>query len=278
MSGGWWSRPRRSWSAAHVVACGPRPMAAARSGCATYPLAGGRWCGAGASGSGAVMSRPVGYGPGPSKCRDPSAGGADRASPGRGVPAGRHRRPRGRGGRPRPGVGWATIMRAVADHGRPLVDDPRGWTVSPPWAGRDQLPQGHPHSTHPVRHRPGRSGGWPAAGCGGRPHQGRGRRLARRPDPGLAGPGRHGRAGPWRGYASALVARSATPGWSWTTSTPSGSPTRWWIRSAAGPSRPPRASGRKPRSAVAHPQAAADGRRATHQPGTSPTAGWAGRR
>jgi transposase len=22
------------------------------------------------------------------------------------------------------GVGWATVMRAVADHGRPLVDDP----------------------------------------------------------------------------------------------------------------------------------------------------------
>jgi hypothetical protein len=41
---------------------------------------------------------------------------------------------------------------------------------------------------------------------------------------------------PWRGYASALVARSATPGWSWTTSTPSAWPTRWSTRSAAGPS------------------------------------------
>jgi transposase len=30
------------------------------------------------------------------------------------------------------GVGWATIMRAVADHGIPLVDDPRAWTG---WAG-----------------------------------------------------------------------------------------------------------------------------------------------
>src|SRR6266545_2880773 len=34
---------------------------------------------------------------------------------------------------------------------------------------------------------------------------GRGRPLAWRPAARLAGPGRHGRAGPWRGYASALV-------------------------------------------------------------------------
>jgi hypothetical protein len=29
------------------------------------------------------------------------------------------------------GVGWSTIVRAVADHGTPLVEDPRAWTVSP---------------------------------------------------------------------------------------------------------------------------------------------------
>jgi len=29
------------------------------------------------------------------------------------------------------GVGWATVMRAVGDHGRPLVDDPTGWRGSP---------------------------------------------------------------------------------------------------------------------------------------------------
>ena len=29
------------------------------------------------------------------------------------------------------GVGWATIMRAVGDHGRPLVDDPNVLLVSP---------------------------------------------------------------------------------------------------------------------------------------------------
>ena len=29
------------------------------------------------------------------------------------------------------GVGWATVMRAVADHGRPLVETPRGWRGSP---------------------------------------------------------------------------------------------------------------------------------------------------
>ena len=29
------------------------------------------------------------------------------------------------------GVGWATIMRSVADHGSPLVDDPPGWMGLP---------------------------------------------------------------------------------------------------------------------------------------------------
>jgi transposase len=32
------------------------------------------------------------------------------------------------------GVGWATVMRAAADHGRPLVEDLTAWTGLPRWA------------------------------------------------------------------------------------------------------------------------------------------------
>jgi hypothetical protein len=48
---------------------------------------------------------------------------------------------------------------------------------------------------------------------------------------------------PWRGYASALVTPLGHARWSWTTSTPSDSPTRWSTRHAAGPSRSPLAIG-----------------------------------
>jgi hypothetical protein len=127
----WWvangslpSRPRPRWSAvgwwraghaarpAHGLGAGPadrRPAGGA--GLAQAPVA---LSGAGLRG--ADLDRAGG--------RHPASGGADRAGPGRGVPAGRHRRPRGGRGRPRPGVGWATIMRAVAEHGTRLVDDP----------------------------------------------------------------------------------------------------------------------------------------------------------
>ena len=47
------------------------------------------------------------------------------------------------------GVGWATVMRAVADHGTPLVDDAarlEGWRPS---AGRDERSSGNP--TAPTR-------------------------------------------------------------------------------------------------------------------------------
>jgi hypothetical protein len=70
------------------------------------------------------------------------------------------------------GVGWATIMRAVGDHhaggGGPWPA--AGGRSGPPGrcrcarAGREQLPQCHPPSTDPLRHRPGGSGGWSAAG------------------------------------------------------------------------------------------------------------------
>ena len=67
------------------------------------PIGGRPWCCAGISGSGAVVSPPVGYRPGPSGGWDRSAGGADRAGPRGGLPAGRQRRPRGGRGGPRRG-------------------------------------------------------------------------------------------------------------------------------------------------------------------------------
>jgi hypothetical protein len=48
------------WSAVDVAACELRPMATGRFGCVTCPLAAGRWCCAGASGSGAAMHRLLG--------------------------------------------------------------------------------------------------------------------------------------------------------------------------------------------------------------------------
>jgi Helix-turn-helix domain of transposase family ISL3 len=42
------------------------------------------------------------------------------------------------------GVGWATIMRAVYDHGTALVEDPARRRGGRAGAGGDQLPQGHP--------------------------------------------------------------------------------------------------------------------------------------
>jgi transposase len=82
------------------------------------------------------------------------------------------------------GVGWATIMRAVRDHGTPLLEDPtRLDGVTTLGLDETSFHEGHPPSADPVGHRPGRPGGWPAAGGGGRPHQGRGGRLAWCSDP-----------------------------------------------------------------------------------------------
>jgi hypothetical protein len=62
----WWvangsspSRPRLRSSAAWAAACGPLRMADGWCGCGTCRSAAGRWCCGGASGSGAVVSRPV---------------------------------------------------------------------------------------------------------------------------------------------------------------------------------------------------------------------------
>jgi transposase len=66
------------------------------------------------------------------------------------------------------GVGWATVMRAVDEHGIPLVDDPgRLKGVVALGLDENELSQSHSPGTNPVGHGPGRPGARPAAGPGG---------------------------------------------------------------------------------------------------------------
>jgi hypothetical protein len=102
--------------------------------------------------------------------RHPASGGADRAGPGRGVPAGRQGRPRGGGGGPGSG-GWL----GDGDAGGDRSQRPVGGRSGPPGrcrcagAGRDQLPQGHPPGADPVRHRTGGPGWTPSTPPTGAP-------------------------------------------------------------------------------------------------------------
>jgi transposase len=176
------------------------------------------------------------------------------------------------------GVGWATIMRAVADHGIPLVDDPMRLD-GVATLGLDETSFLRATPTAPTR--------WVT----GLVDLDRGRLLdlvadrTRQAVDGWLGARPHGwlaqvgtvALDPWRGYASALTAslghatvvvdhfhaiRLANT---------VVDPVR--RRTQQGHPRPP---GPQARPAVAHPQAAADRRRAAHQPGTSAAAGWAG--
>ena len=138
------------------------------------------------------------------------------------------------------GVGWATIMRAVAEHGTQLVDDPtrldgvatlgldetgflKATRLAPTRyvTGLVDLEQGRLLDVVADRTRAA-VGGW----------------LHARTRDWLAGIGTvawtPGAATPARWWH-----HLATPGWWWITSTPSSWPTRWSIRSAGGPSRPP---------------------------------------
>jgi transposase len=105
------------------------------------------------------------------------------------------------------GVGWATIMRAVGDHGRPLVEDPDVWKGLPRWGWT------RPASTKATRRAPTRY-------VTGLVDLERGRLLevvadrtkaavdgwlGARPGAWLARIGTVA-LDPWRGYASALVA------------------------------------------------------------------------
>jgi hypothetical protein len=56
------------------------------------------------------------------------------------------------------GVGWATIMDAVVEHGQPLVDTPRPGRPGDHARGRrDGVPGRQPRASDPVRDRSGRS-------------------------------------------------------------------------------------------------------------------------
>jgi len=142
------------------------------------------------------------------------------------------------------GVGWATIMRAVADHGTQLVDDPmRLDDVAA--LGLDETSFLKATRRAPTRYVTGlvdleggrlldvvadRTRAAVAGWLGARPRDWLAGIATVALDPGADTPVR------WS-------PRWATPGWWWTTSTPSGWPTRWSTRSAVGSSRRPWAIG-----------------------------------
>jgi transposase len=137
------------------------------------------------------------------------------------------------------GVGWSTVMRAVADHGQPLVDDPaRLHGVAA--LGLDETSFLRATPTAPTRYVTGLvdvEGGRLLDVIADRTTRAVTAWLGARPRSWLAGVATVA-LDPWRGYASALVAPLATPPWSSITSTPSSWPTPWSTRPAGGPSRP----------------------------------------
>jgi transposase len=138
------------------------------------------------------------------------------------------------------GVGWATIMRAVADHGTPLVEDPARLDGVAA-LGLDEASFLKATRTAPTRYVTGLvdlEDGRLLEVVADRTRAAVGGWLEVRSRDWLAQVATVA-LDPWRGYASALVAPWVTPGWWWTTSTPSSWPTRWSTRSGDGPSRPP---------------------------------------
>jgi transposase len=138
------------------------------------------------------------------------------------------------------GVGWATVMRAVTDHGRSLLEDP-GRLDGVAALGLDETSFLKATRIAPTRYVTGlvdlergrlldvvadrtraAVNGW----------------LDARSRDWLAQVGTVA-LDPWRGYASALVVPLGHATVVVTTSTPSGWPTQWSTRSAGGPSRPP---------------------------------------
>jgi transposase len=105
------------------------------------------------------------------------------------------------------GVGWATVMRAVWDHGGVLVEDPTRLDGVAA-LGLDETSFLKATRLAPTRYvtGPGGPGARPAAGCGGRPQQAAvDGWLGARPRGWLARIATVA-LDPWRGYASALVA------------------------------------------------------------------------
>jgi transposase len=142
------------------------------------------------------------------------------------------------------GVGWATVMRAVTDHGTPLVEDPaRLEGVAA--LGLDETSFLKATRRAPTRYVTGLvdlEGGRLLDVVADRTRAAVDGWLGARSRGWLAQVGTVA-LDPWRGYASALVASLGHARWSWITSTPSGWPTRWSTRSAGGPSRPLWATG-----------------------------------
>jgi transposase len=105
------------------------------------------------------------------------------------------------------GVGWATIMRAVADHGQPLVDDPARLDGVAA-LGLDETSFLRATPTTPTRYVTGLvdiDGGRLLDVIADRTTRAVTAWLGARPRPWLAGVGTVA-LDPWRGYASALVA------------------------------------------------------------------------
>jgi zinc-finger of transposase IS204/IS1001/IS1096/IS1165/Helix-turn-helix domain of transposase family ISL3 len=164
------------------------------------------------------------------------------------------------------GVGWATIMRAVADHGTPLVEDPTRLDGVAA-LGLDETSFLKATRLAPTRWVTGWSI-WSAAGCwmwwptAPVPRWTAGLVAGRLPGwPASA----RWRWTPGTGMPARWSPRLATSGWSWTT------PRRPAGQRGGRPGAPSRgaghpwASGPQARSAVPHPQAAADRRRAAHR-------------
>jgi transposase len=138
------------------------------------------------------------------------------------------------------GVGWATIMRAVAEHGTPLVEDPTRLD-GVAGLGLDETSFLKATRLAPTRYVTGLvdlEGGRLLEVVADRTRAAVAGWLG--PSP-LAG----WTASPWWRWTPGAAmparwsARLATPEWSWTTSTPFGWPTRWSIRFAVASSRPP---------------------------------------
>jgi transposase len=142
------------------------------------------------------------------------------------------------------GVGWATIMRAVADHGRPLVEDPaRLEDVTA--LGLDESSFLTATRLAPTRYVTGLvnlEGGRLLDVVADRTRAAVDGWLDARPPAWLAQVATVA-LDPWRGYATTLLTPLGMPPSWWITSTPSGSPTRWSTRSAVACSRPPWATG-----------------------------------
>jgi transposase len=105
------------------------------------------------------------------------------------------------------GVGWATLMRAVAEHGQPLVDDPARLDGVAA-LGLDETSLLRATPTAPTRHVTGLvdvEGGRLLDVIADRTTGAVTAWLGARPRPWLAGVGTVA-LDPWRGYASALVA------------------------------------------------------------------------